>query len=309
MSVIRVANLTKIYRRPARSNTGWLKDLFGRRVEEVIGVNDISFSVDPGEFIGYVGLNGAGKTTTMKILAGILHPTSGEVGVLEHVPWKREPAFLRRIGFVMGQKQQLWWDLPAADTFEFLRTIYDIPRQKFTKSIGEMSEILDVAELIQTPVRNLSLGERAKVELIASLLHDPEVVFLDEPTLGMDVLAQRNMRSFFAEYNRRYHKTMLLTTHNLSDVEALCQRVIVIHQGRIIWDGDLDDLLSRYDRERVFRIVYEASGRLQEEKIEASKAEATRLLGEFSAKGRVVTFEEERLNLERVVARMLESAS
>ncbi len=172
-----------------------------------------------------------------------------------------------------------------------------------------MSEILGVAELIQTPVRNLSLGERAKVELIASLLHDPEVVFLDEPTLGMDVLAQRNMRSFFAEYNRRYHKTMLLTTHNLSDVEALCQRVIIIHQGRIIWDGDLDDLLNRYDRERVFRIAYEASGRLQEEKIEASKAEAARLLSEFSAKGRVVTFEEERLNLERVVARMLESAS
>lgn len=305
MSAIIVSNLSKIYKRSLRSRSGLLKDLFKRDVEEAVGVNGVSFSVEPGEFVGYVGLNGAGKTTTMKILAGILHPTSGEVQVLGYTPWRRERDFLRRIGFVMGQKRQLWWDLPAADVFEFLKVVYEIDDTSYRRTLGEMVELLRAGELLHVPVRNLSLGERAKVELIAALLHDPEVVFLDEPTLGLDVLAQRALRSFFSEYNQRYGKTILLTTHTLSEIETLCSRVIIIHQGKIIRDGSLTDLLDEYGRERVLYVTLEQNGALLERRIEVDSSQTGKILQELASTGRIMEFREEKLSLEDVIARML----
>ncbi len=305
MSTIIVSNLTKIYKRSLRPQSGLLKDLFRRDVEEVIGVDGVSFFVEPGEFVGYVGLNGAGKTTTMKIMAGILHPTSGEVQVLGHAPWRRERDFLKRIGFVMGQKRQLWWDLPAADVFEFLKVVYELDDARYRRTLGEMTELLRAGDLLHVPVRNLSLGERTKVELIAALLHDPEIVFLDEPTLGLDVLAQRALRSFFAEYNRRYGKTMLLTTHTLSDVESLCQRVIIIHQGKILRDGSLSGLLGEYGQQRVLHVTLEQNGVLLERQIEVDSSQTGKVLQELASTGRIVEFREEKLSLEDVIARML----
>ncbi|WP_457637665.1 ABC transporter ATP-binding protein [Oceanithermus sp.] len=305
MKVIVVNNLRKVYKRPLRTRTGWLHDLFGRSYQSVTGLDSVSFAVEPGEFVGYVGLNGAGKTTTMKILAGILHPTSGEARVLGYTSWHRERDFLRRIGFVMGQKSQLWWDLPAADVYDFLKTVYEIDEASYRRTLGEMVELLGAGELLHVPVRNLSLGERAKVELIAALLHDPEVVFLDEPTLGLDVLAQRALRGFLAEYNRRYGKTMLLTTHTLSEVETLCSRVIVIHRGKIIWDGSIASLLDEYGRERVLHVTLEQNGALQQRRIEVESSQTSRVLQELAAGGRIVEFREEKLSLEDVIARML----
>jgi len=305
MNSIKVINLTKIYKRPVRSRAGVLKDLFRRGTEEVVGVDSISFSIEAGEFVGYIGLNGAGKTTTMKMLAGILHPTSGEVQVLGYIPWRRERDFLKRIGFVMGQKRQLWWDLPAADVFEFLKVVYELDDASYRRTLGEMTELLRASDLLNVPVRNLSLGERAKVELIAALLHDPEIVFLDEPTLGLDVLAQRALRSFFAEYNRRYGKTMLLTTHTLSDVESLCQRVIVIHQGKILRDGSLSGLLSEYGQQRVLHVTLEQNGILLERRIEVDSSQTGKVLQELADTGRIVEFREEKLSLEDIIARML----
>ena len=212
-------------------------------------VDEISFEIAPGEVVGFLGPNGAGKTTTLKMLSGLLYPTSGEARVLGHVPSKRERDFLRRITLVMGNRNQLQWDLPALDSFELNRAVYRIPRgPDFTNLRDELIELLDVGDLVRKPVRNLSLGERMKVEIVGSLLHRPQVLFLDEPTIGLDVTMQKRIRGFIAEYNRRYEATVLLTSHYMADVEALCQRVIVIHHGSILFDGELarlgDDLAA-----------------------------------------------------------------
>jgi ABC-2 type transport system ATP-binding protein len=234
-----------------------LRSLIRRERTEVPAVGGISFELAPGEIVGFLGPNGAGKTTTLKMLSGLLHPTGGEVMVLGHVPWKREKTFLRQITLVMGQRNQLVWDIPAADSFELNRAIYRIPPADFRRTLDELTDLMDLGPLLRKPVRNLSLGERMKCEIAAALLHRPQVVFLDEPTIGLDVTMQRRIRSFLTEYNRRYGATILLTSHYMADVEALCRRVIVIHHGRLLFDGELADLVRRFTAHKTIVVQLE----------------------------------------------------
>jgi ABC-2 type transport system ATP-binding protein len=247
-AAIHVAGLTKTYR-IAERDAGLgaaLRGLVRRRWREVHAVESISFDIASGEVVGFLGPNGAGKTTTLKMLSGLLHPTSGEVRVLDHVPQRRDKAYLRQITLVMGNRNQLQWDLPALDSFELNRAVYHIPDAQFRQTRDELIELLDIGDLVRKPVRNLSLGERMKVEVAGSLLQSPRVLFLDEPTIGLDVTMQARIRSFLEEYNRRHGATILLTSHYMADVEALCRRVIVIHHGRILFDGSLADLIARF---------------------------------------------------------------
>ncbi len=248
MSVVHVDQLTKTFVVPEREAglKASVRALVKRRHREVHAVEAISFEIGSGEVVGFLGPNGAGKTTTLKMLSGLLYPTSGVATVLDHVPSKRGRDYLRQITLVMGNRNQLQWDLPALDSFELNRAIYRIPRPDFTSLRDELIELLDVEDLVRKPVRNLSLGERMKVEVVGSLLHRPRVLFLDEPTIGLDVTMQKRIRSFIAEYNRRYEATVLLTSHYMADVEALCKRVIVIHHGRILFDGALSALGERF---------------------------------------------------------------
>jgi viologen exporter family transport system ATP-binding protein len=245
---IRVRDLKKTYvvseREPGLRAA--LASLFHRAKSEVHAVDGISFDLAPGEIVGFLGPNGAGKTTTLKMLSGLLHPTAGELSVLTYVPWKRDKAFLRQITLVMGQRNQLVWDIPPADSFELNRAIYRLPAADYRRTLDELVALLELGPLLGKPVRNLSLGERMKCEIAAALLHRPGVVFLDEPTIGLDVTMQRRIRTFIAEYNRRNGATVLLTSHYMADVEALCKRVIVIHQGKLLFDGELADLVNRF---------------------------------------------------------------
>ncbi len=246
--VITISQLAKHYQVPERE--GGLKaaitSLFNRKYKTVKAVDGISFNIEPGEVVGFLGPNGAGKTTTLKMLSGLLHPTSGEVSVLGYEPRHRSHDYLRQITLVMGNRNQLTWDLPALDSFDLQRAVYGIPVDQFKKTRDEFIELLDLKELVTKPVRNLSLGERMKMEFVAALLHKPKVLFLDEPTLGLDVTMQRRIRTFVAEYNKRYNATVLLTSHYMADVEALCKRVIVIHHGHILFDGELSNLVKQF---------------------------------------------------------------
>jgi len=223
-----------------------MRGLVRRRKQEVAAVAGISFNLAPGEIVGFLGPNGAGKTTTLKMLSGLLHPTSGEATILGHVPWNRERAFLRQITLVMGQRNQLVWDIPALNSFELNRAIYRIPLDDYRRRVAELTDLLELGPLLHKPVRNLSLGERMKCEIAAALLHRPSVVFLDEPTIGLDVTMQHRIRSFIGEYNRRFGATVLLTSHYMADVEALCKRVVVIHHGRLLFDGQLAALVQKF---------------------------------------------------------------
>jgi ABC-2 type transport system ATP-binding protein len=260
-----------------------LHSLFKRQWRNVHAVEGISFDIDAGEVVGFLGPNGAGKTTTLKMLSGLLHPTSGEGTVLGHVPAKREREYLRRMTLVMGNRNQLQWDLPALDSFELNRAIYRLPREAFRQTRDELIELLDIGNLVRKPVRQLSLGERMKVEVVGSLLHLPQVLFLDEPTIGLDVTMQRRLRNFIAEYNRRYGATVLLTSHYMADIEALCKRVIVIHHGRILFDGQLSALADRFSTTKTIEAVLEDGERvsLSVPKLEISQATA-RLLAEHA---------------------------
>ena len=248
-SAVRVDELNKTFLVPEREAglRASVKSLVRRKHREVRAVDDIGFEVGQGEVVGFLGPNGAGKTTTLKMLSGLLYPTSGEARVLGHIPSKRERDFLRRITLVMGNRNQLQWDLPALDSYELNRAIYRIPRGDFTSLRDELIELLDVGDLVRKPVRNLSLGERMKVEIVGSLLHRPQVLFLDEPTIGLDVTMQKRIREFVAEYNRRYDATVLLTSHYMADVVALCKRVVVIHHGKILFDGPLARLGEEFE--------------------------------------------------------------
>jgi ABC-2 type transport system ATP-binding protein len=247
-SVVHVAELRKTFDVPEREAglKAATKSLVRRTTREVKAVDAISFDIEPGEVVGFLGPNGAGKTTTLKMLSGLLYPSGGEARVLGHVPSKREKSFLRQITLVMGNRNQLQWDLPALDSFELNRAIYRVPRPDFTPLRDELIELLDVGDLVRKPVRQLSLGERMKVEIVGALLHRPQVLFLDEPTIGLDVTMQKRIRSFIAEYNERHGATVLLTSHYMADVEALCERVIVIHHGRILFDGRLAELARTF---------------------------------------------------------------
>ncbi|MGD0856381.1 MAG: ATP-binding cassette domain-containing protein [Dehalococcoidia bacterium] len=228
-----------------------LKGLVKRRTIDVPAVDGISFDLAPGEIVGFLGPNGAGKTTTLKMLSGLLHPTSGEVKVLGYTPWKRDKSFLRQITLVMGQRNQLVWDIPAIHSFELNRAIYRVPADIYRSTLKELTDLLELEPLLNKPVRNLSLGERMKCEIAAALLHRPSMVFLDEPTIGLDVTMQRRIRSFIAEYNRRFGATVLLTSHYMADVEALCRRVVVIHHGRLLFDGDLSSLVQKFTDHKI----------------------------------------------------------
>src|SRR5204863_6804088 len=245
---VHVADLRKTFVVPEREAglRHALRSLVRRRTREVLAVDGIAFEIAPGEVVGFLGPNGAGKTTTLKMLSGLLYPTSGEARVLGHIPSKRERGYLRRMTLVMGNRNQLQWDLPALDSFELNRAIYRLPREDFKRTRDELIELLDIGDLVRKPVRNLSLGERMKVEVIGSLLNLPQVLFLDEPTIGLDVTMQKRIRSFVAEYNSRYEATVLLTSHYMADVQALCKRVIVIHHGRLLFDGQLTALSDRF---------------------------------------------------------------
>ena len=281
--VVEVQGLTKVFRVPEREAglRASLRSLVNRTWREVRAVDDVSFSIDAGEVVGFLGPNGAGKTTTLKMLSGLLYPSSGEARVLGHVPAKREREYLRRMTLVMGNRNQLQWDLPALDSYELNRAIYRLPRGDFVRTRDELIELLDVGDLVRKPVRNLSLGERMKVEVVGSLLHLPQVLFLDEPTIGLDVTMQKRIRTFVAEYNRRYGATVLLTSHYMADVEALCRRVVVIHHGSILFDGDLVALTERFAAHKTIEAVLADGERitLQVPKGETSRATA-RLLAE-----------------------------
>jgi ABC-2 type transport system ATP-binding protein len=256
-TIIHVDDLRKTYVVPEREAglRAALRSLVRRRRREVRAVDGISFDIRPGEVVGFLGPNGAGKTTTLKMLSGLLYPTSGEATVLGFTPSRREKAFLRQITLVMGNRNQLEWDLPAVDSFQLNRAIYRIPPDHFHQILDEMVELLDLGDLLRKPIRNLSLGERMKMEVAGSLLHRPRVLFLDEPTIGLDVTMQKRIRSFVAEYNRRHGATVLLTSHYMADVQALCRRVIVIHHGRILFDGDLAALSDRFAAYKTIGVV------------------------------------------------------
>jgi ABC-2 type transport system ATP-binding protein len=260
-TAIRVRDLSKVYRVPERGSglRAAVASLVRRRTLAVSAVEGVSFDVGPGEIVGFLGPNGAGKTTTIKMLSGLLYPTSGEANVLGRTPWLREREYLRRISLVMGQRNQLNWDVPALDSFEVNRAIYRVPLHEYRRTLDELIVLLELGPILRKPVRNLSLGERMKCELAAALLHRPSVLFLDEPTIGLDLEMQGRIRAFLAEYNRRYDATILLTSHYMADVEALCRRVILIHRGRLFFDGELSDLAGRLAPHKT--IVVELKGR------------------------------------------------
>ena len=250
--MIVVRDLAKHYRVHERAPGigAALRSLFRRKMREVRAVDGVSFEVGRGERVGFLGPNGAGKTTTLKVLAGLLHPSAGEVRVDGHVPQKREDAYLKKIMLVMGQKQQLLWDLPPAETLAFNRAVYDVPKAEFEATVAELTELLELKALLNKPSRQLSLGERMKCELAAALVHRPKVLFLDEPTIGLDVSMQVNIREFIKGYNERFDATILLTSHYMDDVAALCPRVVVIDKGHISYDGTLEALVQRVRPEK-----------------------------------------------------------
>ena len=252
MPIIEVDDLSKTFKVPVRGQglRASIRSLVHRETKEVTAVDSVSFTIEPGEVVGFLGPNGAGKTTTLKMLSGLLHPTSGKCQVLGFEPKGRPAALLRQITLVMGNRNQLQWDLPALDSFELNRAIYKIPRSEFVALRDELIELLDIGDLVTQPVRNLSLGERMKMEIAGALLHRPKVLFLDEPTIGLDITMQRRIRSFVADYNNRYGATVILTSHYMADVQALCKRVIVIHHGRLVFDGDLTALSDRFTTQR-----------------------------------------------------------
>ena len=248
MSIIAVNNLSKIYpvaiKQPGLKGT--IRHFFRRTYREIKAVQNVSFQIQPGEVVGFLGGNGAGKTTTLKMLTGLIHPSKGEVKVANYTPFRRQPQFLRKTSLVMGQKQQLLWDLPALDSLRINAAVYNLSDRVFKQRLKELATMLDIEDKLNQPVRKLSLGERMKAELLAALLHHPQVLFLDEPTLGLDVNAQVAVREFLQQYNEKYGATILLTSHYMADITALCDRVLLIHQGQLIYDGLLEELLDRF---------------------------------------------------------------
>ncbi|WP_442603027.1 ABC transporter ATP-binding protein [Paenibacillus sp. KN14-4R] len=242
---------------------GAMRDLFNRQYKQVTAVKDISFSIPSGEICGYIGENGAGKSTTIKMLTGILVPTSGDIKVNGFIPYKEREKFVKEIGVVFGQRSQLWWDLGVIESFQLLRKIYRVPENDFKAMLDELVERLDLGELLSRPVRKLSLGQRMRCELAASLLHNPSIVFLDEPTIGLDIVVKTEIREFLKDLNRRYGTTILLTTHDLQDIEALCSRVIMLDDGRIIYDGGLEELKERWGQGKEVVLKFEQSVTLE----------------------------------------------
>lgn len=261
MVAIQAENLTKTYKVYRKREGVWasITGLFRREYKTVEAVRNVSFAIDEGEMVAFLGPNGAGKTTTLKLLSGLIYPTSGAASVLGYVPWQRENAFRRRFSLVMGQKNQLWWDLPAQESFQLHREIYRIPDDDFRKRLDELTSLLEVGKLVGQPVRELSLGERMRMELIAALLHSPEVLLLDEPTIGLDVVSQRRVQEFLKYYQAQRKITVILTSHYMKDVEALCKRAIIINEGEIKHDGALEEIVERFSQHKIIQLQFGGS--------------------------------------------------
>jgi ABC-2 type transport system ATP-binding protein len=298
MSIILTDGLCKVYAVAVKDAglKGTLSHFFRRQYRKVEAVKNISFQIEPGEVVGFLGPNGAGKTTTLKMLTGLIYPSGGNIRVAGYNPFQRDRAFLEKITLVMGQKQQLIWDLPALDSLRINAAVYEIPEPVFQRRVGELAEMLSLQSQLTQPVRKLSLGERMKAELMAALLHQPQVLFLDEPTLGLDVNAQVSVRDFLKEYNQRYQATVLLTSHYMADITALCDRVLLIHQGQLIYDGSLHGLLEHFAPYREVNV----------ELAHPMTQQALEPYGELeSLEGRCARLLVQREGLTRAIARML----
>jgi len=262
MPAIEVNGLTKAFRTYKKQPgfRGAIKGLFRRQYEQTVAVKEVSFKVEPGELVGFLGPNGAGKTTTLKMLAGLLYPTSGSARVLGYVPWERDDGYRRQFALLLGQKNQLWWDLPARESLDLNAKIYGISETDRDRTVNEMTELLGVRDKLNVSVRELSLGERTKMELIASLLHKPRILFLDEPTIGLDVVSQKTVREFLREHNAKQKTTILLTSHYMADIQELCERVIIIDHGMIFFDGKLSEVLDRFADFKLITIQCDGAG-------------------------------------------------
>ena len=257
MSFIEVKQINKTFKVPLKSSGkfGALKTFFNRKYKYIEAIKDISFSIKKGEIVGYIGPNGAGKSTTIKILSGILVPDSGSVVIDKKTPWKDRQEYVSNIGVVFGQRSQLWWDIPAIDSFNLLKDIYKIPDNKYNKNLNELIELLNLKDIINVPVRQLSLGSRMRCEIAASLLHSPKILFLDEPTIGLDAVSKKIVRDFIKKLNKRNNVTVILTTHDMADIEALAKRIILIGKGEVLYDGTLSKLKKNYDYLRKIKVI------------------------------------------------------
>ena len=322
MSVISVQNLRRTYRvyRKREGVLASIGGLFKREYNEVHAVAGINFEIKKGEMVAFLGPNGAGKTTTLKLLAGLIHPTAGQATVLGHVPWQRENAYRRRFSLVMGQKNQLWWDLPAQESFLLHREIYRIDHQQFRRRVDELTDLLEVRKLVSQPVRELSLGERMRMELIAALLHSPDVLLLDEPTIGLDVVSQRRVQEFLKHYQAEQQITVLLTSHYMKDVEALCERAVIINEGTIIHNGPLTDVLDRFSLHKIVELQFTnqvpdnldnygrvLESRLPRVRLEVVRAEIPRILSELLSNYQIDDVSVEERPLEEVIAELFTS--
>ncbi|MFL6064676.1 MAG: ATP-binding cassette domain-containing protein [Friedmanniella sp.] len=318
---IHVRDLRKIFRVPVREAGlgAAVRSLVRREHREIPAVAGVSFDIEPGEIVGFLGPNGAGKTTTLKMLAGLLHPTTGTADVLGFTPWQRDRDYLGRMALVMGNRNQLQWDIPVLDSYRLYQAIFRIGAADFTQRLDELTDLLELGDLLRKPVRNLSLGERMKCEIAGSLLHYPAVLFLDEPTIGLDVAMQRRIRSFVAEYNQRTGACVMLTSHYMADVEALCRRVVVIHHGRLLFDGELAALVSQFAAHKLITVQLEEGTGIEDDELGAlvdgtvvgrttttmtvrvPKAETPAAAGRLLARLRVVDLTIEDPPIERVI--------
>src|SRR5579884_3409344 len=324
MPIIEAKGLSKTYRvfQKEPGLAGALRGLFRRHYKEVHAVADVSFQIEAGEMVAFLGPNGAGKTTTLKMLSGLIYPSAGTATVLGFTPWERPDAFRRRFSLIMGQKNQLWWDLPAGDSFQLHREIYSLPADAFNRTLGELTELFAVKELTRQPVRELSLGERMKMELIAALLHEPQLLLLDEPTIGLDVVAQVAIQHCLKEYNARRGVTMLLTSHYMRDVEALCPRVLVIAHGRVIYDGPLAGITEQFGQSKLVKVQFDGEdapadlGRFGEVSeldgpaavLRVERARVPEVLGAILERYTVVDMSVQDPPLDQVIAKVFEEA-
>ena len=321
--IIQVHNLEKTFKiyHDHKGYLGAFKNLFDRRYDLVHAVNKVSFSISPGELVGYIGPNGAGKSTTIKMLTGLLVPTSGELTVNGFLPWKNRRTYVKQIGAVFGQRTTLWWDLPLTDSLDLLKHIYDIPDDVFKKNYDFFREVLDLDPFLNTPVRTLSLGQRMRADLCAALLHNPRLIFLDEPTIGLDVVAKQRIREFIQFINREKQITILLTTHDLSDVAKLCERVLIIDHGRILFDGQLQDLLDEFGGQRLLNVdfaedypnpilkdaeIIQRNGTKVVYRFERKSVSASSLINQLSAQYRIVDLDVRDQPIEDTIRRIYE---
>ena len=322
MSFIEVKQINKTFKVPVKEKGrfGTLKTFFNRKYKEVKAINNISFSIKKGEIVGYIGPNGAGKSTTIKVLSGILVPDSGSVIIDKKVPWKERKEYVGQIGVVFGQRSQLWWDIPAIDTFNLLKDIYKIPEEKYQKKLNELIDLLNLKDIVNVPVRQLSLGQRMRCEIAASLIHSPKILFLDEPTIGLDAISKKIVRDFIKKLNKKDNVTVILTTHDMADIEALAKRIILIGKGEVLYDGTLKKLKDNYDYLR--KITIKTNDKLTLEKdyiveehktkdtieyvIDIRKVEISDFIKLISSKISIIDIDIDRGNIDDLIVRLYE---